>query len=340
MLLFRPGQCPKIPKAQLLDRFTSFFRGEWAPLLRDAQRLASVSASRDPHADPTPQQRADRAVQLAHLGELSAARQALTAEPLAPAPDAALQHLIDPARRPPEPYQPLPPDLLQFQPESPAVLDRSALLANLRRARKAAAPGPSGYTAEMLRVLLDDAECSACFADVCSLLASAHLPEPAAAAVALGRLVAIRKPSGGTRGLVIGDLLRRLVARTLAQQFSEPIALACSPHQYALSTRAGAEALIHSLQARTEADPQLTVVSVDVSAAYDTVSRQSMLEALRDTPSLSPCSALVRARVCLCLDSWPPVPPNCPGRRWGTRRPSDASHVLPRLRPRAQRPAG
>ena len=37
-----------------------------------------------------------------------------------------------------------------------------------------------------------------------------------------------------------------------------------------------------------EADPQLTVISVDVSAAYDTVSRQSMLEALRDTPSLSP----------------------------------------------------
>ena len=67
-------------------------------------------------------------------------------------------------------------------------------------------------------------------------------------------------------------------------------------HQYALSTRTGAEALLHTLQAKTQADPQriglslcphLTVLSVDISAAYDTVSREDMLSALREVPQAS-----------------------------------------------------
>ena len=68
------------------------------------------------------------------------------------------------------------------------------------------------------------------FADVACLLAQACVPEPTAVALGLGRLVALRKPSGGTRGLVVGDFFRRLVARTLVQQFSAKIEQACRPH--------------------------------------------------------------------------------------------------------------
>ena len=64
---------------------------------------------------------------------------------------------------------------------------------------------------------------------VATLLAQATVPAPIAAAIALGRPVALRKPSGGARGLVVGDLLRRLVARTLAQQFSQQLNAACHP---------------------------------------------------------------------------------------------------------------
>ncbi|CAE7567374.1 unnamed protein product, partial [Symbiodinium microadriaticum] len=63
--------------------------------------------------------RAHRAAALVHLGELSAAGHALTAEPLAPATDATLAELRDPVRRPPEPYGPLPPEVANYQPEEP-----------------------------------------------------------------------------------------------------------------------------------------------------------------------------------------------------------------------------
>ena len=52
--------------------------------------------------------------------------------------------------------------------------------------------------------------------------------------------------------------LMLLVARTLAQQFSQQLDAACHPHQYAPSTRIKAEALLHTLQAKTQADPHHT----------------------------------------------------------------------------------
>ena len=255
----------------------------------------------------------ERATRLAHVGELAAARQALVAEPRAPASDETFRELTDPARRLPQPYRPMPPDVLQFVPETPVALAGSAVFTNLRRARKAAAPGPGGHTAEILRLVLDDEDASGLFCEVANLLARAQVPDAIVAGLAMGRLVAIRKPAGGTRGLVVGDLLRRLVARTLAQQLSDDFEAACHPHQYALSTRAGGEALAHTLQARTQADPRLAVLSIDVSAAYDLVSREAMLASLRGVPGASPfLPTLVCTRVLLCVASRRSLLPCCP----------------------------
>jgi len=77
-------------------------------------------------------------------------------------------------------------------------------------------------------------------------------------------LLPFRSRAGGTRGLVVGDFFRRIVARTLAQQFAGAVEEAC-PHQYALGNRAGLDALVHAVQARCAHDPNLTVVSLDAS---------------------------------------------------------------------------
>jgi hypothetical protein len=135
-------------------------------------------------------------------------------------------------------------------------------------------------TAEHLRVLLDaDADAHLLYL-AAQQLATATLPAPILAGLRLGRLVALRKPDGGVRGLVMGDTFRRLVARTLAQQFAAAFEAACLPYQYALSTRAGAEALARTLRLATEADPRATLLSVDGVGAYDHVSRQAMLGTL------------------------------------------------------------
>ena len=295
MLLHRSAGQARIPPAELALRCEAFARGEWLTLLQaaagtaEAPHLAAArSAAQDIEA------RAHRAAALVHLGELSAAGHALTAEPLAPATDATLAELRDPVRRPPELYGPLPPEVANYQPEEPCPFALPAFLAG-RKARRGAAAGPSGATNEHLRILLDDEVDSQLLHCAAQRLAQADVPAPALAAIRVGRIVALQKPDGrGIRALVIGDVLRRLVGRVLAQVFALRLETACLPFQYGLSTRAGAEALPRVLRAATEVDPRATILSVDAVGAYDHVSRQAMLAALHARPELRPLLAYAR----------------------------------------------
>ena len=57
--------------------------------------------------------------------------------------------------------------------------------------------------------------------------------------------------------------MRRLVARTMAQQMSDVVEATTAPYQHALSTRAGTECIAHALQLLTEGNPRATVLSID-----------------------------------------------------------------------------
>ena len=68
----------------------------------------------------------------------------------------------------------------------------------------------------------------------------------------------LRKKGGGVRGIVAGEVIRRLTARIVAQQLDPAENAATAPHQYALSTRAGCECVAHALQVLAELDPEMT----------------------------------------------------------------------------------
>ena len=107
-------------------------------------------------------------------------------------------------------------------------------------------------------------------------------------------MVALQKPNGGIRGLVIGDLLRSLVSRSLAQFFATQLQTACRPWQFALSNRSGTEAVVRALTLSTEPNSNHTIVSVDGIGAYDHISRSSMLSALAEVPEANRCLPFVR----------------------------------------------
>ena len=94
-------------------------------------------------------------------------------------------------------------------------------------------------------------------------------------------MTALVKFDGGVRGIVVGDVIRRLVARTMAQQLGQAVETATAPCQCALRTKAGCECVAHVLQGLTELDPQATITSMDGISAFDLISRRAMLEGLR-----------------------------------------------------------
>ena len=86
-------------------------------------------------------------------------------------------------------------------------------------------------------------------------------------ALALGRISGLDKRGVDVRGITTGHTLRRLVARTLAQQYAVQFGEATAPHQYALSVKAGIDAVAHSLKAHTAQHPNSVVLSVDAVGA-------------------------------------------------------------------------
>ena len=263
-----------------------FSSGEWLSLLETSLE-ASVTGTtarcrRRRGKQDTIQARAARALGLVHMGELSNARQALEGDCLAPGTEKTWKALTDEERRPPGVREPLDPFVAEVDPTVPLNLDIDVLFQSLRNSRRGAAAGPSGMTTEHLKILLDDAAGSSLLGDVATLFGRGQLPEDILTAVRVGRMTALQKPDGGVRGVVVGDVFRRLVARTIAKQFAEQAEGATHPFQYALSTRAGTECVAHIVQALTSMDENATLLSIDGVGAYDSISRRAMFRGLAD----------------------------------------------------------
>ena len=287
MLLYRnPGE-KTTSREELLDRFRKFWQGSWMELIRIAH-TASFSAPAFPSTFSEARQRelkAERADALVCMGEPSAARQVLESAELAPGDLQTLESLQN--SRPQQMHRAIPQDLFERGTVVPATLRYDYFVGNLRRARRGAAPGPSGITAEHLRPLLDDESDAKLLHEACTQMAQAHMPEDILQAIKLGRLTALKKSQGGVRGIVAGDFARRLVARTFAQQHGPEIERACRPFQYALSTRAGTECVAHALQASVAMDASTCILSIDGISAFDSMSRAAMMEGLAALPNAS-----------------------------------------------------
>ena len=58
---------------------------------------------------------------------------------------------------------------------------------------------------------------------VCEGFARAQIPDEILQSIRMGRMTTLQKPTGGVRGIVVGDFVRRLVARTIAQQLGPAV---------------------------------------------------------------------------------------------------------------------
>ena len=65
-------------------------------------------------------------------------------------------------------------------------------------------------------------------------LARAEVPTKIVDLIRMGRIT-----DGGVRGITVGHVLRRLIARTIAKQVCSAVESATSPFQFSLSTKAG-----------------------------------------------------------------------------------------------------
>ena len=183
------------------DRTVAFVDGSRAGV------EAKVRASRRSGRDDT-KSRVRRVETLVHLGELSAGRQALDGAEMAPGNLATLAQLTNPERRPPVPR-----DLLSGSatavPERPFELDPELFCKNVRSARRGAA---SGMSVEHILGLVESDHDMDIFCSFATIVSQGHVPR--------GVLEGLRSLMEAFEAS-LSDIIRRLIARTIAQQISK-----------------------------------------------------------------------------------------------------------------------
>ena len=193
-----------------------FSRGDWLTLLRQSESIAEeasrVACRRWRTRVDTLERRAERAAIQVQMGEISSGRLALEGAPLAPGSRATREALSEPVRRPPRAREDLSEEVRVFQPRAQFVLDQDTFLKCLRTAERGAAGGPSGMTIEHIRY-----DSSLLF-HAAEELSRGNMPDEVIRMLRMGRMTVLQKLRGGVRGIVAGDIVRRLVSRAMAKQ--------------------------------------------------------------------------------------------------------------------------
>ena len=280
-LLLRPTtSTPEQSHREILrDRLARFWAGDWLSLLAECQHF-KFSPKR-------PKDEGLAAQNLIKQSQLSKAAALLTSPGLAPPTEATKTSLANPDKRPRWAYEALP----EFAPTDRFALDREQVMQNIRSIKKGSSPGRAGLRGEHLRLLLDtDSNTFELLCQVLDLIANADIPTSVKNSLAVGSLTPFRKvdvdgTDKGVRGICTGHLLRRLIARTLAQKHREEIETATAPEQLAMGSRSGVDLATLTARAALELDPELVLLSIDGVGAFDHISRKSMFQALNELPN-------------------------------------------------------
>ena len=198
LLLARCRDTGPVGRAALLRRVELFESGAREQLLREARAGAPTASQRNmPRTDAAV---LEEACERVRQGQLTRARQTLTAAALAPGNDETFHALSDPSRRPPHRRREIPAEVLTHEPAEAIALSVQKVAESLKSAKRGSAPGLSGATVDHYKLFLDDPAALELLAFAVNCFARADLPPGIIDALALSRLTALRKPGGGGAG--------------------------------------------------------------------------------------------------------------------------------------------
>ena len=103
------------------------------------------------------------------------------------------------------------------------------------------------------------------------------------------RLIALPKSGSDVRPIAVGEVFRRLTAKVICHQKSSEFSSFFCPFQHGIATPGGAELVTHHIQYLLESNPSWSVLITDVKNAFNSVSRQSVLQQIaQDFPDTYP----------------------------------------------------
>ena len=164
--------------------------------------------------------------------------------------------------------------------------EAKAVLPALKSFEADAAPGPSGLKAEHLRDCCTCSSSGTCESLTKALARFAHallngqFPETFGEFLLSGTLLPFKKPDGGVRPIVVGEVLRQLTAKLAMAQLKSSIPKVLLPLQCGVAVKDAVSMVAHTLRLSVRAaaiDQKLGALQIDISNAFNEVSRSAIL---------------------------------------------------------------
>ena len=255
------------------------------PLWEEAVKLTKVPPKKtkkkkgqEEEEENQEKKNAKRATTLAQDGQYARATQALTSAGMAPDSAATRQALR--AKHPVASGPPIPAPTTEVPQISVSQMEVAKAVKKFRRG---SAPGPDGLRPEHLSATLQAApgrrdRALQSLTSLVNAMAGGGVPAEVAPFLCGARLHAAAKKDGGIRPIAVGNILRRLTAKTIARKVQERAASLLAPHQLGVGVQNGCEAILHTVRKVLESDPSLFCLQVDFQNAFNLVSREVGLE--------------------------------------------------------------
>ena len=231
-------------------------------------------------------------------GDIRGALRTLTSDDsYAPPADDVINKMQEKHPKPPVDLRDIPPP---DDSQAPLVASEADVMKAINSFPPSSSAGLDGIRPAHLRSLLTKhtAEAGArlltALTALTNLALSGRLPECVVPAFFGASLIALRKKDGGLRPIAVGSVYRRIAGKVAAAAVSGAIGARLRPIQLGVATRNGCEAAVHAVRAyiqgssESAADSKI-MVKLDVSNAFNTVRRDSMMEAvIEQAPAIYP----------------------------------------------------
>ena len=102
---------------------------------------------------------------------------------------------------------------------------------------------------------------------MCNTIVSSDVLHTIVPLLSASKLIALPKTESDVRPIAIGEVFRRLTAKTICQQKFSDFSSFFSPLQHGIATPEGGELLTHHIQILLEKNPDWSILKTDVRNA-------------------------------------------------------------------------
>ena len=121
------------------------------------------------------------------------------------------------------------------------------------------------------------------FVQVAAHVAAASVPHSVPQYLKAGQITPLARPTGGHRPLLRMSSLHSLALESVTAAKLESVVKCAGLLQYGVGRPDGANTMIKTIQYLAEADSSRVLVALDLTAAFQTVSRRSTLHSIEQT---------------------------------------------------------